>query len=194
MNTNINPALLYEDISGVVINECKLALSGIDANSVYQLIDAILGAEKVYFIGTGRVMLSLQAMAKRLAHLGIDTHCVGEITEPAITTRDLLVVGSGSGETLIPVVIARKAHELGVKIAYIGSNPESSINKISDLFLFIPVSPKINGTNNTINSKQPLTSLFEQSLFLLGDIMAQMIIKLKHIDQAGLWEFHANLE
>lgn len=194
MNTNKFPAALYEDISGVVINECKMALGGIDANSVYRLIDAVLAAEKVYFIGIGRVMLALEAMAKRFAHLRIDTHCVGEITEPAITTRDLLIVGSGSGETLIPVAIARKAHEIGVKIAYIGANPESSINKISDLFLYIPVSSKINGNNHVINSKQPMTSLFEQSLFLLGDIMAQMIIEIKQIDQAGLWEFHANLE
>ena len=194
MDTIIYPTTSYQDISRVVIDECKLALGEIDANSVHQLIEAVLGAEKVYFIGIGRVMLALQAMAKRFAHLGIDTHCVGEITEPAITTRDLLVVGSGSGETLIPTVIAKKAHELGVRIAYIGANPESSINKISDLFLYIPVSSKITGNNNVINSKQPMTSLFEQSLFLLGDIMAQMIIESKHIDQAGLWEFHANLE
>jgi 6-phospho-3-hexuloisomerase len=194
MIKNKNSLSLYEEISEVVISECKLALSGIDANSVSQLIDAILGAEKVYFIGVGRVMLSLQAMAKRFAHLGIDTYCVGEITEPAITNKDLLIVGSGSGESLIPVVIARKAKDLGVKIAYIGENPESTVNKISDIFLRIPVRSKAASNNYVISSKQPMTSLFEQSLFLLGDIMAQMIIEYKDIDKDELWKFHANLE
>jgi 6-phospho-3-hexuloisomerase len=194
MINNKNSISLYEEISEVVISECKLALSGIDATCVSQLIDAILEAEKVYFIGVGRVMLSLQAMAKRFAHLGIDTYCVGEITEPAITNKDLLIVGSGSGESLIPVVIARKAKDLGVKIAYIGENPGSTVNKISDIFLRIPVPSKTARNNYVVNSKQPMTTLFEQSLFLLGDIMAQMIIEYKDIDKDGLWKFHANLE
>lgn len=48
----------------------------------------------------------LQVMAKRFAHLGIDVHVVGDITEPAITDRDLLNVGSGSGFSLFPAAIA----------------------------------------------------------------------------------------
>jgi 6-phospho-3-hexuloisomerase len=194
MDTTQYSPTAYKEKSDIVIKECEQALSVVNAEVVAQLIDAILEADKVYFIGVGRVMLALEAMAKRFAHLGIDAHCVGEITEPAITNRDLLIVGSGSGESLIPVAIARKANELGVKIAYIGANPESTVKKISDIFLCIPVSSKITSNNHVINSKQPMTSLFEQSLFLLGDIMAQMIIEYKDIDKEGLWKFHANLE
>ncbi len=184
----------YEETSELVINECKLALSKIDPDSIEKLINAILGAEKVYFVGVGRVLLSLQATAKRFAHLGINTYCVGQITEPPITNKDLLIVGSGSGESLIPVVIARKAHELGAKIAYIGTNPESTIKGLSDLFLRIPANSKTTRNNDVIDSKQPMTSLFEQSLFLLGDIIAQMIIAYKSINEDELWKFHANLE
>ena len=41
---------------------------------------------------------------------------------------------------------------------------------------------------------QPMTSLFEQSLLLLGDIVAKMIIERRGLDMKALWRYHANLE
>ena len=185
--------LTYQLITENILNECRLALSSISADSVTQLVDAILSADKVFFIGVGRVMLCLQAMAKRLSHLGINTIYVGQITEPAITSKDLLIVGSGSGETIIPVEIAKKARMYGVKIAHIGSNPQSSLREMTDIFLRIPVRTR-NHFPGEIDSDQPMTSLFEQSLFLLGDAIAKMIIVRKNINIEELWQYHANLE
>ena len=45
-----------------------------------------------------------------------------------------------------------------------------------------------------IRSAQPMTSLFEQSLLLLGDTIASMIIERRHIVLKDLWRCHANLE
>ena len=87
---------------------------------------------RCFFVGVGRVMLALEAIAKRWAHLGVKTHLVGEITEPAITPNDLLIVGSGSGTTLFPAGIAQKAHQIGAKIVHIGSNPNSPLREISE--------------------------------------------------------------
>ena len=39
-----------------------------------------------------------------------------------------------------------------------------------------------------------MTSLFEQSLLLVGDILAKMIIEKENLDMKGLWQYHANLE
>lgn len=185
--------LLFKQTAEMVINECRNALDKIDPYSVSRLLDAIMSAEKVFFIGVGRVMLSLQAFAKRLSHLGVNSFCVGQITEPAITDRDLLIVGSGSGESLIPVAIARKAKLFGAKIAHIGSNPESSLKEITDIFVRIPVRTKM-ALGDEIKSEQPMTSLFEQSLLLFGDILAKMIIVKNKISMDELWRYHANLE
>jgi len=138
-------------------------------------------------------MLSLMAMAKRLAHLGVRTCIVGEITEPAITDRDLLVVGSGSGESLIPVAIAKKAKTFGARIAHLGSNPASSLKNITDIFVRIPVRTKL-ALPDEIDSRQPMTSLFEQTLLLLGDAVAQLIIHRRRLEIKSLWRYHANLE
>jgi 6-phospho-3-hexuloisomerase len=168
-------------------------LNSISETQVEELIAQIKKAKRVFFVGVGRVLLSLEAIAKRFAHLGIDTVVVGQITEPAITSEDLLIVGSGSGESLFPLSIARKAKNFNATIAHIGSNPNSSMKEVTDVFVRIPVQSKLN-LPEEISSVQPMTSLFEQSLLLLGDAIALMIVEEENIDMPSLWQYHANLE
>ena len=183
----------FNNVSNEIINELGRTLSKIDNKEVEELVNQIQKAEKVFFVGVGRVLLSLEAIAKRLAHLGINTVVVGQITEPAITDKDLLIVGSGSGETIFPLYIAKKAKKFNAKVIHIGANPNSSIKEFRDYFIKIPVSTKLN-LENEVSSIQPMTSLFEQSLLLLGDTIALMIIREKNINMTNLWKYHANLE
>lgn len=185
--------MLYRQAMKEVLDECYIALSKINEDDIYKFIDILLNADKVFFVGVGRVKLSLEAFAKRMFHLGIDSHIVGDINEPAMTNRDILVVGSGSGESLIPVTIANKAKKLGGKIIHIGSNTNSSLKDITDLMIRIPVRTKLY-LKDEIESKQPMSSLFEQSILLFADIVAYLIIEEKNIDLKKLWNNHANLE
>ena len=89
--------------------------------------------------------------------------------------------------------IARKAKQLGAKVIHIGSNPDSGLKDTADLFLRIPASSRAKAPDE-VHSQQPMTSLFEQSLLLLGDITAFMIVRRKNLDLDGLWQYHANLE
>ena len=91
---NVN--MKYSEAKSAILTEINTALDQIDEKQLEVFIDDILSARKVFIIGVGRVMLSLEAFAKRLCHLGIEAHCVGDITEPAITAEDILVVGSGT--------------------------------------------------------------------------------------------------
>lgn len=183
----------YIQASRTVIAECEKALGAIEEETVFQYMDMLLSAKRVFFVGVGRVLLSLEAIAKRYAHLGIDTVIVGQITEPAITPQDVLVVGSGSGETMFPAGIARKAKAIGAKVIHIGSNPNSGLRDVADLFLRIPVESRAKAPDE-IHSVQPMTSLFEQSLLLFGDTTAMMLVQDRKMDLDKLWEFHANLE
>lgn len=183
----------YLNAKNTVLAELDKTLSSIDVAALEMLKEEILKADKVFFVGVGRVMLSLQAIAKRLAHLGINTHCVGEITEPAITAGDLLLVGSGSGSTLFPLGIAQKAKGYGARVVHIGSNPNSPMKDVADFMVRLPVRTKLY-LPDEIDSAQPMTSLFEQSLLLTGDILAKMILEEKNLDMKSLWQFHANLE
>lgn len=183
----------YTQAAALVTEECHRALTTIEPEKVLEYLDMLNSAKRVFFVGVGRVLLSLEAIAKRYAHLGIDTVIVGQITEPAITKDDVLVVGSGSGETMFPTGIARKAKAFGAKVIHIGSNPNSGLKDVADLFVRIPVESRAKAPDE-IHSVQPMTSLFEQSLLLFGDTTALMLVKEKHLELDKLWEYHANLE
>lgn len=187
-------AAVYRADAAAVLEELNRTLNSIDPASLERLADEILAADQVFFVGVGRVLLSLQSVCKRLAHLGIRAHYVGEITEPAITKNDLLIVGSGSGASLFPLGIAKKARSAAdCRIVHIGSNPNSEMKEIADFMVRIPVRTKFY-LDDEIDSCQPMTSLFEQSLLLVGDILAKMIIEHRKLDMKGLWQYHANLE
>lgn len=183
----------YREATGLVINECQRALDAVEIDKVIKYMEMLTSARKVFFVGVGRVLLSLEAIAKRYTHLGIDAVVVGQITEPAITKEDVLIVGSGSGETMFPAGIARKAKALGAKVIHIGSNPDSGLKDVADLFVRIPVESRAKAPDE-IHSGQPMTSLFEQSLLLFGDSTALMLVKEKKLELDKLWQYHANLE
>ena len=183
----------YAEIKTMVLDELNLSLSAIDPKCVEMFIEMIICARKVFAVGVGRVQLSLLSMVKRLNHLGIDANFVGEINKPAITKNDLLIVGSGSGETGIPVTIAIIAKKYNAKIVHIGSNSSSTVSSLADLVVRIPCRTKLS-LEDEIDSKQPMSSLFEQSLLLFTDIVACMIIGRKKLDMKELWQTHANLE
>lgn len=187
--------MAYKENSKLVIDELSASLSSIDEEQVDQLATMICEADKVFVVGVGRVLLMLQALEKRLNHLGIDAYYVGEINEPAITENDLLIVGSGSGESVFPLSIIKLAKEkYGAKTAHIGSNANSSMTAYEDLFVRIPCSTKLN-LPDEVKSGQIMSSLFEQSLLLLSDVVAKEIAEKKQItDIHALWKKHANLE
>lgn len=184
---------MYKDTVSLVLRECEKILLSVREEDTDHLIQRILSADRVFFVGVGRVMLSLQAIAKRLAHLGIRTHVVGEITEPAIQKGDLLIAASGSGESIFPKEIARKAKTIGAEVIMIGSNRESTLASIADHMVRVPTNTKMHFPDE-IPSEQIMTSLFEQFLLLYGDILAKIILEKNHLDMNSLWEFHANLE
>ncbi len=183
----------YKKTEQMIVDEVSKALSSVQEDEVEEYIRLISQAEKVFFIGVGRVKLALECIAKRYAHLGIKVVVVGETTEPAITEKDVLIVGSGSGETIVPLGIARRAKAFHATIIHIGSNPKSSMSAYEDLFIRIPVKSRAKRPDE-IDSKQPMTSLFEQTLLLFGDTTACMLISRNHIDMNDIWSYHANLE
>lgn len=177
-----------------ILAEIEAALAAVDPASLEKFANAMLSAEQVFFVGVGRVLLAAQCLCKRLAHLGLKAHYVGEVTEPAITERDLLVVVSGSGASVLPLNIARKARAaVGCPIVHLGSNPRGPMAEVCDFMVRVPVRTKLY-LPDEIDSCQPMTSLFEQCVLLLGDILAKMVIDRQGLDMKKLWRCHANLE
>ena len=59
MRADSNFIEIYKSNSKLIINEISRLLISVDPEEVYLLVDEIIKAEKVFFIGVGRVFLSL---------------------------------------------------------------------------------------------------------------------------------------
>ena len=53
----------YNKAKDLVINECSSALSAIDFEQTEKYLDLLMQADKVFFVGVGRVFLALECIA-----------------------------------------------------------------------------------------------------------------------------------
>ena len=168
-------------------------LEQIDSAEVERLIGELMGACRVYIFAVGRVLMSLQCLGKRLNHLGIDCQVVGSMDEKRIGPDDLMLIASGSGESKLPAEIARIAKNNGARLALITSASESTIKSRSDVVVHLPC-PTKNEPNRGVKSIQLMSTVFDQALHVLGDVMALDIQQRKHLSSDEVWQRHANLE
>jgi 6-phospho-3-hexuloisomerase len=195
---------IYKNKANLVISEIQKSLFNVPDIQTKKLINEILKAKKVFLVAVGRVNLSLQCFGKRLSHLGIEVELVGSLTEKPATKKDLLLVASGSGESIVPLEVARKAKNIGCKIALITSAKKSSLRKISNFVVEIKAPTKIvkrtiieslsDKASKPKASYQPMSSLFDQALHIYGDVVSILIIEKLRINKKMLWKYHANLE
>ena len=99
----------YQKNANIIIDEISNILLNIPQSQTYNLINQIIKANRIFLIAIGRVNLALQCFGKRLSHLGCKVELVGSLTEKPASKKDLLIVASGSGESIIPLYISKKA-------------------------------------------------------------------------------------
>lgn len=186
--------MTVKEYSSIVIEELNRTLSAIKEKETLILAERVMKAKRIFVAGLGRSGYMMKALAMRLMHLGLQSYVVGESVTPNIERGDLLLIGSGSGETKSILLMAEKAKTVGATIALVTIRLQSSIGRISDLTVTIPApTPKANGAS-TSKSIQPMASLFEQSLLLFLDLLILIIMEKKEIDADIMFEHHANLE
>jgi 6-phospho-3-hexuloisomerase len=184
----------YQKLITATLEEIQAALAQMDSRQCDRLVQTILGAEHVFTAGKGRSGLQIRAFAMRLMHLGLNVYIVGDDTTPGIASGDLLLIGSGSGQTASLIQYARRAKELGASVGLITADTRSAIAPIADLVIEIPApTPKSEHLSGG-TSLQPMGSLFEQSLGILFDVLILQIMKEKNIGAGQMFTRHANLE
>lgn len=160
-----------------------------------RLVDALLGANHIFTAGAGRSGVAMKAFTNRLMHLGLSVSSVGEISNPHTRAGDLLVIGSGSGETESLVAMAKKARKNGVQIALITMDERSSIAQLAEVVVVLPgVSPKLKNAGLEITSIQPMGSAFEQISFLIYDGIVLELMDRMNETSDTMFSRHADLE
>lgn len=181
----------FIEIKRKIIGEISTALDEIEGVDI--LVEEIISSKKIFIVGAGRAKLMIEAFAKRLGHLGVNVHVVGEIVQPPASKGDLLIVASGSGGSVFPLSIAQKAKKMGVNVVSITACKNSKISEVSNSIIYIPAKTK-SFSHKKEKSSQPLGNLFEQSLLIYCDIVAMLIQEKKGLLERDLREKHTNLE
>lgn len=192
--TSINRSQIDSAVEQVLteVASCVRRVSGESLAQAARLIEA---APQVFVIGAGRSGLCMRAFAVRLMHLGKAIFVVGETTTPSIRSKDLLIIGSGSGQSPVLLKIAELAQEQGAQILLFTAETSSPLSNIADHCIFIPApSLKPNLTERSLASMQPMGTLFEQSLLILCDTLIVAIMDHIGVGVGKMRKLHANLE
>lgn len=176
-----------------IIDELHQTVEQLTDEQAEKLVDQILASGKIFVTGAGRSGLMGKAFAMRMMHMGLDTYVVGETVTATFEKDDILIIGSGSGETKSLIPIAEKAKSIGGKVAAVTISPESTIGKLADITIQLPGTPKDQSTSE-YGTIQPMGSLFEQTLLLFYDAIILRFMEKKGLNSHTMYGKHANLE
>ena len=176
-----------------VVEELSQTVPLISDEETEKLVDKILESKKIFVAGAGRSGFMGKSFVMRMMHMGIDAYVVGETVTAAFEKDDLLIIGSGSGETKTLVAIAEKAKSLGGTVAAITISPESTIGKLADITVRLPGVTK-DQSEGDFKTIQPMGSLFEQTMLLIYDAIILRFMEKKGLDSNKMYGKHANLE
>ncbi|MFD1778527.1 6-phospho-3-hexuloisomerase [Fredinandcohnia salidurans] len=175
-----------------ILVELSRTIEGMDDTVTEKLVEEMLRTNKIFVAGSGRSGLMAKSFAMRMMHVGLDPYVVGETITPNLETDDMLIIGSGSGETKGLLSMAEKAKSIGATIALVTTNPTSSIAQLADITIEIPAQAKAEGMSG--KSIQPMGSLFEQTMLLFYDAVILRFMEQKGLDSNKMYGRHANLE
>ena len=180
-----------------VLEELGETMRGVDPESLRKLQERLVAARRVFVAGAGRSGLVVRAFAMRLMHLGLQVYVVGDVTTPAFAAGDLLVIGSGSGETESLCAVGRKAKALGGVLAVVTIVPSSTLGQLAEVVVRVDAhSPKAaaQAAATRRRSVQPMGALFEQTMLLLLDAVVMRLAAARGTSPEELFARHANLE
>ncbi|MFX1337450.1 MAG: SIS domain-containing protein [Promethearchaeota archaeon] len=179
-----------------IINQVKNNEISVNDNDIINLIDLIIKIKDsnnmIFVYGAGRSGFIGRCFAQRLMHLGINSCFISDAVTYQYTKRDLVVMISGSGETTSPIAIAKKAKEIGGKIALLTNNPTSTIGKISDYVIQIEGKSKDKAISQ--DTLAPYTSLFDISTLSVLDSIGGALMKLLGVSEKDIDKRHATIE
>jgi len=170
-----------------ILDELIDVLAHVDRDDMERLLDAMRAGKRVFVAGIGRSGLMARGLAMRLMHLDFEVYVVGETTTPSIARGDLLVCCSRYGKSRTLHTYIEKAHEVGAKAAVVTMTAKSPLAKRADHVFVIPV--EASG-----KSRQPLGTIFEQSLLLYCDALVVLAMERLGVSEKEMARRHTQLE
>ena len=175
-----------------ILDELKGNAKQIDNEGLESVEKLITEAKRIF--GAGRSGFAARGFSNRLMHLGYTVYFVGEPTTPSIQEGDLLILGSGSGNTASLVSNAKKAKDQGAKVATLTMFPENKIGSMADAIIKIPGVTEKCVDQNKGGSVQASGSSFEELSWITYDAMVMDLMRITNQNSEDLFKRHANME
>jgi 6-phospho 3-hexuloisomerase len=168
----------------------KDILGEISQDDVEEVKKFFFTSNRIFVYGAGRSGLVAKAFAIRLVHLGFQTFVIGETITAPVQKGDLVIIVSGSGETIPAVMTAEIANNIGAKVVSITGKKKSEIAKFADVTLYLSAGCK------DVERKRfaPLGTLFEASTWVLLDGIVADLLESKKETEETMRRRHATLE
>jgi len=165
-------------------------LNSVSTDDIEKIKKLFFKSNRIFVYGAGRSGLVAKAFAIRLVHLGFETFVIGETITAPVQKGDLVIIISGSGETIPAVMTADIAHKIGAKVVSITGKKRSDISKYADITLYL------SATCNDVQRKRyaPLGTLFEASVWILMDGIIADLLESKHETEETMRKRHATLQ
>ena len=178
----------------LILDELRENAKQVDNDGLKAVETLITEANRIFIGGAGRSGFCARGFSNRLMHLGYTVYFVGEPTTPSIQAGDLLIVGSGSGNTASLVSNAKKAKDQGAKVATLTMFPENKIGSMADAIIKIPGVTEKCADQNEGGSVQASGSSFEELCWITYDAMVMDLMKITNQIDQNLFKRHANME
>jgi 6-phospho-3-hexuloisomerase len=182
--------IIYFDSVEYIQKKIKEILNKVPQEEIIKINEMFFKSNRIFVYGAGRSGLVAKAFAIRLVHLGFQAFVIGETITPPVQKEDLVLIISGSGETIPAVMTAEIAHKLNAKVVSITAKQKSEIAEYADITLLIS-----SGCTEVERKKYaPLGTLFEASVWILLDGIIADLLNRKNETEEIMRSRHATLE
>ena len=127
-----------------------------------------------------------KAFAMRMVQLGLRVFFIGETITPIVEPSDVAVIVSRTGETMSAIQTANIVRRIGGHVIAVTARDGSKLAKASSLVLTIE-EPR----DREKGQHAPLGTLFEESTFLLLDVLISLLMEKLGQTEADMRGRHA---
>ena len=181
---------IFNDSIDYIQKKIQTILKKVSIDDIEQAKEFFFKANHIFVYGAGRSGLVAKAFAIRLVHLGFQAFVVGETITIPVQQGDLVIIVSGSGETIPAVMTAEIAHELGANVISITGKKDSDIDKFAAITILISA----NCDEEARKKCAPLGTLFEAAVWILLDGLVAYLLESKQETEESMRKRHATLE
>lgn len=181
---------IFRDSLDYIQRKIKDILDSVSNEDIKKIKNLFFKSNRIFVYGAGRSGLVAKAFAIRLTHLSFQTFVIGETITAPVQKGDVVVIISGSGETIPAIMTAEIARNLKASVVSITGKKRSDVARFADITLYISASC------NDVERKRyaPLGTLFEASVWILLDGIIADLLDSKCECEEDMRSRHATLQ